>query len=54
MTSSYAIRFKSAADFDEAQLELSQRCWHGGLPSARFNLGQRWPYGQYFGPPHLE
>lgn len=38
MTSSYAIHFKGAADFGEAQLELSQRCWHGELPSASFQL----------------
>jgi hypothetical protein len=25
-----------------------------GCPALRFNLGQRWPYDQYFGPPHLE
>ena len=41
MTSSYAIHFKGAADFGEAQLELSQRCWHGALPSASFQLRAR-------------
>src|SRR4029077_18382317 len=41
MNSSYAIHFKGAADFGEAQLELSQRCWHGALPSASFQLRAR-------------